>query len=536
MVFDVEHKVSYSNLRGFAVWGSSVYRIEIISESQKLSSDFSGVLTLFERRHEVSKQKFDDLKSFINILRNTWQTVLPNARLQEARVARWLEEYLTEIGIRTSYREAFDAMRGIVEEVQTLVVSEEKKLEEPQIQKLVEVRDDYIATGITKSIDGDLTDIKGIEKVLTKFLDDHKPIRSKSALSSISFKDTNSQTRGMEEHKGITDPILDENVTLWTGFNNTFSDTVKELEIVDIIPYCYKLIEAKCNHEHETSQKLGENGLEITWKIERLEPGEKVQIEYDLAYRMMRTILIRDDNDITLLHTYEDIKNEGNDIWIESNYEFREKTNILENVKILDQIPNHYQLISSQPDVSEPLGKKSDYSTGTEIEWTHNDVPVNTQFQVIYDLKENQKMYRDKIIIQDESENILAEVLKLVKPLKNANGYGVIFAVEAKTKLDELVINDRVAVDFKVEAIHADEGNINQEAGEIMKKIKWQILDPPKNKINQAYFRYVGDGKYDLSQFNVIIPKKTSIIVSQELVTKTEKVVLPYTYQEKVDI
>ncbi len=528
--------MSYSNLKGFTVWGTSSYRIEIISDSTRLTSDFSGTLILWERRHLSSKKKFDNLESFIALLQETWQSVLPNARLQDARVARWLEEYLSELNIQTTYQQTFDAVRGIVEEVQTLEISEEKKLEQDLIEKLVEKKEDFIITGITKSIKGDLTDIKGIEKVLTKFLSEHKPVRVKNVLSTISFKDSNSQTRGMKENKGITDPILDENVSLWTGFNNTFSEAVKELQIVDVIPYSYKLISSSCKSEHSRSEQLTETGLEITWNFNEVNPGEKILIQYELDYRMVRTILIQDDNDLTLLHTYEDIKKDGSDRWIDARYDFKEKTDILEHVKILDQLPPNYQLLSTQPEPVEPLGKVTHYTSGVEIEWSHSNVPVNTQFMVTYDLTENQRMYRDKFIVQDKNENIVAEIIKVIKPLKNDTGYGVIMAIEAKAEISEILLVDRVSADFKIEAVHADSGNIIQEPGEIMKRMKWHLNDINPGNVQYAYFKYIGENKHELSNFSVIFPNKQSVILNQEIINKNEKVVFPFIYQNQIDV
>ncbi|MCY3410241.1 MAG: hypothetical protein INQ03_01265 [Candidatus Heimdallarchaeota archaeon] len=527
--------MSYLNQRGKQVWGSSVYRIEILTESKRLNAEFAGKMTLFERRHEASTKLFENIEMFIEYLKEMWAVVLPNRNIQDARVARWVEEYLNELNIQCSYQEALDAMRGLIEEVETLEITEEKKLEEDQIQKLVEVTDDYIITGITKSIKGDLTDLSSIEKVLTKFLADNKPTRDTSAKSTISFKDSNAQTRGMEENRKIVLPILDENISLWTGYSNTFSDPVKELSIVDVIPYCFKLVKVDCEYEHKKSERLTEAGREITWEFGDIPPGNKIQVNYELEHRMIRTILIRDDNDITLLHMFEDIKREGQDIWVETQYTFREKTDVLEHVKILDQFPNNFQFSSSTPEATEPLGVVREFSTGAEVEWTHKNVPVNTQFVVTYDLKENQKIYRDKIILQDDNDQVIAEVMKLVKPLNRQKGYGIIFAIQTFGTIPEILITDRVSQTFKIEGVHVDYGNIEEEQGDIMKKIRWKLIDLEKSQIYMAFFKYLGSDNLDFSNFNIIIPNRASAILEQETNHKAEKIVLPYIYQTKVD-
>lgn len=528
--------LSFLNQKGKPVWGSSVYRLEIISDSRRLSVEFKGVITLYERRHESIARHFEDLTTFIDALKEFWQTSLPNAKIQDTRLARWLEEYLTELNIRTTFNETMDAMRGKIVEVRTLEVSEERKLEADQLEMFIDKKENFINTGITKSIKGDLTDIKEIDKVLTKFLEDNKKGRSLIATSTISFKDSNNQERVMNETKSIVEPILDEHVSLWTGFSNTFSETVSEVTIVDVIPYCYKLLNSSADRKGEKTEEMINEGLKISWKFGNLDPEEKVRVDYELDHRMMRTILIRDDNDITLLNTFEEIKKEGNDIWVEASYSFREKTDILENVVILDQLPNNLQFISSTPEATEPQGKISTYSTGIEIEWTHNNVPVNTQFVVTYDLRENLRVYRDNITIQDEKENTIADVIKVVKPLKNEDGYGIIFAVHAFENMHDLIITDRVSIDFKIEAIASDSGNIEEEMDSIMKNNKWRLTDIKKGETLYAYFRYIGTKKYDLSHFNVLIPDKASIIVEQKIINKSDKLILPNTYHTQVDV
>ena len=81
-------------LKGKLIWGTPVFRIHCELESKRFGKEFKGSLTLLERRHEVSTNKFSSLEQFIVVLRNLWSSSLRVSTIQDTRLARWIEEYL----------------------------------------------------------------------------------------------------------------------------------------------------------------------------------------------------------------------------------------------------------------------------------------------------------------------------------------------------------------------------------------------------------------------------------------------------------
>ncbi|MHA2253457.1 MAG: hypothetical protein ACXAD7_24075, partial [Candidatus Kariarchaeaceae archaeon] len=457
--------MSFGQFKGKLVWGSSVFRILLETESKRLGSNFSGNLFLYERRHEQSKVAFSNHNQFLTGVKEMWQSSLSVASVQDSRIARWIEEYFTELGIQVSYQVILDALRGQFEEVKPIEVSSEKVIQDVELTSFIQDKAEVQSRGLQRTIEGDLDDQEEMERILENYLLENKQVRKDKVKSTGSFKLADGTERSFDENKTIIDTPLSTELTLESGFNNTFGFAIMDISISDVIPYDFEIADIKVSGEHanQSGQNKTEDGLEVTWTIPKLEPGQNTSVEYILDKRMLRTILIRDDNDVTLLHTYEDIKKQDNDIWVESTYIFHDKTPIVENVKILDQLPSDLKLKASRPDAVPPSGKISPGIKETEVTWSYSNVPAQTQFVVEYDLIENPRIFRDVISLLDQNDETVAEIVKIVKPLSNTNGYGVIFAVKSLQEIPrDITIQDVLSSTIEVNEVHLDAGEIAQ--------------------------------------------------------------------------
>ncbi|MCH8906821.1 MAG: hypothetical protein IH840_07005 [Candidatus Heimdallarchaeota archaeon] len=459
--------MAFTQTKGKLVWGSPVYRIDLELESKRFQEDFTGTMTMYERRHESSKVKFTNIDEFITGAKDLWQQSLRTDFIQDARLARWIEEYLSELGVTAAYEEILDAIKGRYEEVPLIEVEEEVELTEEQKAAILKERDDdtYIASGIVRKIKYEIDDYDEMERILNRFLQQYKLKRSESASTKISYTHNGEETITEEIFNFYHSPIKSM-TTLQTEFKNPHDETLVNVELSDFIPFDYQLLDIKQlgKPAEKVSEERVDKGFLIKWKIPELGAKEIVKIEYSLIEKMLRTLIIRDDYELTILQATEDVAFEDDGIWIDSNYTFYDKTPIIENVKILDQIPSDLTLVHSNPDVVEPRGKLSHTATGTEIIWSYTDVPALTQLKIEYELKSNPRMYREVITLIDKNESHVADVYKIMKPLANNNGYGLIYSIKVVKDLgSDIIIQDKIPKNFEITDIAVPFGIVDKK-------------------------------------------------------------------------
>jgi hypothetical protein len=268
--------------------------------------------------------------------------------------------------------------------------------------------------------------------------------------------------------------------------------------------------------------------------------NQEIKIEYKLGQKMLRTIIVRDDNDLNILQLQDNISFEGNDIWIDSSYIFQDKTPIIEDVKVLDQIPGDLKVLKGSPEIVSPRAKMVETPHGTEIIWSFKNVTALTQMRIEYELTQAPKLYRDIITIVDKKNNPVADVIKVIKSLNNEDGWGVIYGVKAiNAKEIDIYVEDHFPSKFKINSIPTEIGQIETaENGENV-KIRWSVQNPPIGKEIVIYFKLIGntDGDLDLTSFKVGSMSKTlSADKTSETRSEREEIIMPDTYYYEVDI
>ncbi|MDH5403251.1 MAG: hypothetical protein OEZ01_03220 [Candidatus Heimdallarchaeota archaeon] len=523
-------------IQGKLIAGSSVHRILFEINSTRLRPDLSGTLTLYERRHEKSKLTFDSLIDFMVKVRQLWSTS-STATIPDIRLARWIEQYFVELNISASYEEILSAVKGEFKEVPPIEVSPPVDLTREQIIEFHPEQEEYITIGKKMNIVGTIVDLKELEEMLDNFIRENLPNRTEFAAYKYIFN-IDGSSKEMNGNNPIVDFPLDDESIITSGFLNNFNEDVLDVVVENIIPYDYSI---RSINSHPGYEKIKEEktkyGYAVTWKIAKIEAKQTAIIEYNLAKRMQRTILIRDDEEIIILQLYENINKKGKDIWIESKYNFLSNTPIVENVKIVDQIPGEYSIKSTKPEITKSLGKINKSSYTTEISWSHTDVPANTLFSIEYDLDDQPHLFRDSINIINKSNEVIGEIVKLVKPLNNKMGYGIIIAYRLIKSIDHILqIQDTISSNFQVEIITNEIGKIIESTDNNSKIITWKLENTELNKISRSYLRINGVGKYDLENFTVTNENNSlKIKTGTESTVRVEKIHLPNDFIYQVD-
>lgn len=533
-------KMSYE-LKGKLIWGTPVFRIHCELESKRFGEEFKGTLTLLERRHEVSNNKFSSLEQFIVVLRDLWSSSLRVSKIQDTRLARWIEEYLPELGLTVPFNDILDATKGQYIETPPIEVEDEIELTAEQIRDIVPEASDPTITGVTRTLKGAISDEEAMERILDKFIIEYKASRTKSAQSKYKY-DINGSTKTLDlVYTFDFSPIKNE-ITLVTIYSNSNTQTISNIEILECIPADYKVIDSKIlkgSPIKETEEEKHE-GLEIIWKAAELQPGGIIKIEYKLKQMMLRTIIVRDDNDLNILQLQDDILFEGKDVWIDSSYTFQDKTPIIEDVKVLDQIPRDLKVISSQPAIASPRAKMVETPYGTEIIWTFKNIQSLTQMKIEYELSQAPKMYRDILTIVGKDGNPIAEVVKVVKQLTKETGWGVVYAAKSlgDSKLD-FFIQDKFPSNLNLKNIQTDFGEVQDSTMADSVNIKWPLNDLPKGKEIYSYFQLLGDTSIELDLDQFIIGSTTNNLVrdtNSESRKEREEIIMSGIYNNEVDV
>ena len=96
---------------------------------------------------------------------------------------------------------------------------------------------------------------------------------------------------------------------------------------------------------------------------------------------------------------------------------------------------------------------------GTDILWSYANVPANTQLNVEYELKSNTRMFKDQINLISKGNSHLADIVKVIKPLENAVGYGIIYSINASTEIpQDIVIKDTLPAGYIYNLISVEHG------------------------------------------------------------------------------
>ena len=536
---------------GKDIWGTTTYKIHLVPTSSKFDESFSGTLTLYERRWEKSKAEFHGLTQFVTTLKEFWGESLQRGNIQETRLARWIEEYLNQINIAVDYESALQAVKGesvgvtidsisdrVNKELLTDFLRNDEEVESSEAENYVKALDDVIPSVYRIQLDDKINMVSNANEFLSAFLEKHKPDRATQILSSASFMDETGKIRTIEKKVQIEDSPTTGNSKMSGGLVNSFSFPISNVEIEDKIPFEFTIedIELSDNSIEKIGEELNKEGIFVKWKIPRLEPNMAVNIDYYLGNRITRTIVSHTEESVTLINTYEPIVKQQNGLYADGLF-VNETSDLIENMKIVDQIPKELDLISSTP-ILDGKNHLEESENVNEVHWLHEKVLPNTEIQVHYDLKERPYLLRDIYEISTVEGQPVAQISKVVKQLKLQFGFGVILALRTLRETDEtIIIQDHLPEDIEVSSVLTENGSIVIGVKENNKVVEWTITPNAKGRIYQAFLRYKPKEKFENTKLVVKIGEKESRPTGEFSSSRSEQsVVLPYQYNKFVDI
>ncbi|MCE7740354.1 MAG: hypothetical protein GPJ50_13345, partial [Candidatus Heimdallarchaeota archaeon] len=78
-----------------SVWGSIRYFIKIEPYTNVFGTSMSGIVSFYDTHGLINEKECRNLQEIVNTVNEFWSTILAP---HETRVARWIEEYLSETG------------------------------------------------------------------------------------------------------------------------------------------------------------------------------------------------------------------------------------------------------------------------------------------------------------------------------------------------------------------------------------------------------------------------------------------------------
>ena len=188
---------------------------------------------------------------------------------------------------------------------------------------------------------------------------------------------------------------------------NHFDEMIEEAILSDLIPYNYEIINTKIDKkriEGSPEKILTEDGLEITWRFKEIQPKEKIEIVYDLRYRISRTIIFMREDKLKIIKTHANIEET-----IPKMQGFHEATiNFInpgpaqiKGMIIEDIIPLYYIHSTIEPKTLLPLVKPS--NMGDLVEWNIGTMDVDS-INNRYKLIELFKFEELKVLVNEIDE------------------------------------------------------------------------------------------------------------------------------------
>jgi len=339
-----------------------------------------------------------------------------------------LAESLNKKDIVKKYKKLYeDISKELAEkevaEADALERQEQLLAKAEEIGEIIVVEENVLPLVEEFSVDdilGDLSsDVDEQLKQIGNLLDEHRvevknEIGNKAVLTSASGETVElEKTLEIKEPKAKKDEAPAGLYNVQSGFENPFDDVIEEAIISDVIPYNFEIVNVELNGKpvELPDHSMKEDGLEVEWKLQNIQPNEKVDINYNLRRRISRTIIFMLGDELKIVKTHSDLKSTEIEGFYEANMPFSNTydTN-LDGVIVEDIIPLYYLHFIKEPTTKLPDDTKST-KQGDLVKWNVGTMGQETQ-DYHYKLLELYRFEELKILIDQLCKEAVAELEK----------------------------------------------------------------------------------------------------------------------------
>ncbi|MHA2238391.1 MAG: hypothetical protein ACXAB2_08505 [Candidatus Hodarchaeales archaeon] len=236
---------------------------------------------------------------------------------------------------------------------------------------------------------------------------------------------------------------LDLDYSARTEIVNEYEEELYDIEVVDTIPYQWQVVDISSNFELD-QRKQTDEGTVFTWKTDHLKAGKKATVEYILRKRIERSIIIRKNNQVSVLNLYHSLHQN-----LEAHLDFVNTSGeTFQEVLCEDIIPPELIVreVNSQQNFRPVTIPTPD---STLYRWIFSRLPPGDNFSVDYTFNEKPltRHYQNSV----ETDEGIIEYEKISQPIIDSFGYEYvwIYTINNPTKFS-MTLKDRIPYNFEI--------------------------------------------------------------------------------------
>ena len=520
-------------IKGKQVWGSTRYFINIDLYTNVFSPSMSGLVSFYDTRGLIAEKDCRNLHELVRAVYEFWTTILPP---HQTRVARWLEEYFTEMGIPSDYRLILRLIKTeeIAERPLEDLIEPSTEVDSSSYLEPMKIREDsnlrVLVTKLKQQIEDEfeITDI--IQKVIEKNSLKLPNVIKRTYQFQLGAEDVIHET---EFNIEIGSKIGEYKVV--TRFENIYGAEITNIKIVDLLPFSYKIEDIVKSKERDYAIKRQKNGIEVVWTFDKLENNGVIAIEYHLSKRIKRTVLEIIGNEMYMIESFNDIEPHGLDFGAELYYS-NIHANPVEYLFIFDEIPAEYKIIRTDPDAIPPIGMiEKPKMRGTIIRWKHKNIKPGDNLNKMYLMDYYPYVIRSVIKIRTKEGKELLKSLKLLKIMTGEQGYKIMYVIKALSNIEGVItLTDKIPqTDVIVNKEPAESQVLVDETGSKHKNITW-VIDAPKENKYKKLLLYVTGSVTPLVGHMSIQLENIGDMAKVERVTSIKRELIPEAIEDKI--
>ncbi|MCE7742883.1 MAG: hypothetical protein GOP50_10550 [Candidatus Heimdallarchaeota archaeon] len=498
-----------------AIWGSTRYFIKIEPYTNVFGTSMSGMVSFYDTHGLINENECRNLQEIVRVVNDFWSTILAS---HETRVARWIEEYLNEEGITADYNLLLRLLRAeelLAEDLEDLIAST-REVETEAFEEAFEVDEFNRILGHEITVTRLPEDEYLRKELLQKLIEDNRYDVPKKVKSRCQFKLPNGEVKTTEKENPLGFGETLKDVTLTSGIKNEYDGAITDVEIIDEMPYCFKIENITVQDlEIEPKKEKKDKVLEIIWEIPEVQPNQEVAISYQITKRINRTILeIMENEVIAVLNTFENISLTGLDFISRLKY-LNIHNRQLEELHIVDDIPPEFTIIKTKPEALPPTGVVEKIKLkGINVRWSQKNVRAGQSIDKEYILDYFPYIFRGKKIVQDKEGRTLFKLAKFIKSSEREMGYTILYVIKnVRGETEEFIsLADKIPASHVVVRKNPDDAQIMEQTDDNGDKILTWIAEPPQaGKLNSVEVQISGDTPPTFDLFQVYVGDKGEV-------------------------
>ncbi|NPD88444.1 MAG: hypothetical protein HGN29_06955 [Asgard group archaeon] len=512
------------------VWGSSRYFIEIEPDTNLFSTAMSGLVSFYDTRDLINEKECINLHELVRTVYDFWATILAP---HETRVARWIEEYFENMGIRSDYSLLLRLIRSeemITQQLEEIIL-ETLKIPTDHLSDLLGIDENTVIIGRLIKLQQLPEDELVINELVQRVLDGHQVVVP-NRIKGVHQFNLGDEKKSVEIEKNINVGDTIGSYSIISTIINRYDEPIKDIDVVDQIPYSYNVLMVECdNKEAKKEQSKGEDSLLMRWKLSELGPKERVNITYYVKRRINRIILEFTENDITVLKTFENINPSDLEYRAYTKYVNSHEDQIKE-LYIADTIPPEFNILRTIPEAIAPQGIiERAKMKGITVRWKHTSVKPKELIEKSYHLDYFPYLYRGKKLVKDKENRDIMKCLKILQPSTRGSGYKIVYVIRALEHLEDMVsFSDRIPANHVLVNTEPAEAQIMEEIrDENQKSLTWVTNPPERNQDITVILTVSGDTQPLFEIFSVQLGEKTEVEILEKE-TNVERELLAYNF------